>query len=43
MTDHEPTHEQPRVEDHRVYALLAIPIFAITIVIVVLISTYGVK
>ena len=43
MTEHKPIDEQPRLEDHRVYALLAIPIFAVTILIVVLISTYGVK
>lgn len=43
MSEHKPISEPPRVEDHHVYALLALPIFAITIVIVVLISTYGVK
>lgn len=36
-------HEQPRIEEHRVYALLALPIFAVTILIVVLIATLGTK
>ncbi len=43
MSEHKRIDEQPRLEDHRVYALLAIPIFVVTIVIVVLIATYGVK
>ena len=44
MTEHEPKiHEQPRIEEHRVYALLALPIFAVTIFIVVLIATLGTK
>lgn len=51
MTEHEPAmsedahkiHEQPRIEEHRVYALLALPIFAVTIFIVVLIATLGTK
>jgi len=43
MAEHEPTKEKPRVEEHLVYALLAVPIFAVTIVIVVLIATLGTK
>lgn len=44
MGDHEPKlTEQPRIEEHRVFMLLAFPIFAITIVIVILISTFGVR
>jgi len=46
MTEHEPAHpikEQPRIEEHKVYALLALPIFAITVIIVVLIATLGTK
>ncbi len=44
MAEHEPQiHEQPRIEEHRVYALLALPIFAVTILIVVLIATLGTK
>lgn len=50
MSGHEPAtgdahkiHEQPRVEEHRVFALLALPIFAVTIFIVVLIATLGTK
>ena len=36
-------HEQPRIEEHRVYALLALPIFAISVLIIVLIATLGTK
>ena len=43
MSDHKPINEQPRLEDHRVYALLAIPIFAVSIFIIVLIATLGSK
>lgn len=44
MSQHEPPiREQPRIEEHRVYALLAFPIFAVTILIVVLIATFGTK
>ena len=44
MSDHEPRiKEQPRVEDHRVYALLALPIFVVSILIIVLIATFGTK
>jgi len=41
MSDHRPVREEPRVEEHRVYALLAIPVFLVTILIVVLIATLG--
>lgn len=44
MSEHEPRiKEQPRIEEHRVYALLALPIFTVTILIVVLIATLGTK
>lgn len=43
MSEHRPIEEKPRVEEHRVYALLALPIFAVTILIVVLIATLGTK
>ena len=51
MSQHEPAasqdahaiHEQPRIEEHRVYVLLALPIFAISIMIIVLIATLGTK
>ncbi|HZP95662.1 MAG TPA: hypothetical protein VFC31_04905 [Candidatus Limnocylindria bacterium] len=44
MSEHEPRiTEQPRLEEHRVYALLAFPIFGITLLIVVLIATLGTK
>ena len=44
MTDHEPKlTEQPRIEEHRVFMLLALPIFAVTILIIILISTFGVR
>ncbi len=43
MSDEKQIEEQPRIEEHRVYALLAFPIFAVTILIVVLISTLGTR
>ncbi len=44
MTDHEPKlTEPPRIEEHRVFLLLAAPIFAVTILIIILISTFGVR
>ena len=43
MTEHEKTQEKPRIEEHLVYALLAIPIFVVTIFIAVLIATFGTK
>ena len=35
--------EKPRVEEHLVYALLALPVFLVTIFIVFLIATVGTK
>ena len=44
MTENEPRiKEQPRIEEHRVFALLAFPIFAVTLLIAVLIATLGTK
>jgi hypothetical protein len=46
MSEHEPhtpAAEKPRVEEHLVYALLALPIFAVSILIIVLIATFGTK
>lgn len=43
MTEHEKIKEKPRVEEHLVYSLLAIPVFAVTILIIVLIATFGTK
>jgi hypothetical protein len=44
MTEHEPkAQEKPRVEEHLVYALLALPIFAVSIFIIFLIATFGTK
>lgn len=44
MSEPEPRiKEQPRIEEHRIYALLALPIFAVTVLIVVLIATLGTK
>jgi len=43
MTEHEPTTEKPRVEDHLVYGLLALPVFAVSILIIILIATLGTK
>ena len=36
-------HEKPRIEEHLVYALLAIPIFLVSIFIIFLIATFGTK
>jgi len=36
-------NEPPRLEDHLVYALLALPVFAVTVLIAVLIATLGTK
>jgi len=41
MSEHRPVHEEARLEDHKVYALLAIPIFLVTIFIVALLATLG--
>ncbi|HUQ41249.1 MAG TPA: hypothetical protein VM052_01990 [Candidatus Limnocylindrales bacterium] len=35
--------EKPRVEEHYIFALLALPVFAVTVLIVVLIATIGTK
>jgi len=35
--------EKPRVEEHRVFALLALPIFAVSVFIIILIATLGTK
>ena len=44
MSEHRPQlDEKPRIEEHRVYALLALPIFAVSILIIVLIATLGTK
>ena len=51
MADHEKVaihekidvHEKPRVEEHLVYALLAFPVFLVSIFIIFLIATYGTK
>jgi hypothetical protein len=44
MSEHEPKiHEKPRMEEHLVYALLALPIFAVSIFIIVLIATLGAR
>ncbi len=41
MSEHRPVNEEPRVEEHKVYALLAIPVFLVTIFIIGLIATLG--
>jgi hypothetical protein len=45
MADHEKIeiHEKPRIEEHLVYALLAVPIFVVSIFIIFLIATFGTK
>jgi hypothetical protein len=40
MTDHGTAPERPRTEDHLVFLLLAAPIFAVTVAIVVIILTF---
>jgi hypothetical protein len=41
MSDHQPVHEESRIEEHKVYALLAIPVFLVTVFIIGLIATLG--
>jgi hypothetical protein len=41
MSEHRPVHEEPRLEEHKVYALLAIPVFLVTLLIIVLIAVFG--
>jgi hypothetical protein len=41
MSEERPVHEEPRLEDHKVYALLAIPVFLVTIFIIVLLAIFG--
>jgi hypothetical protein len=41
MSEHPPAGEQHPVEDHLVYALLAIPIFIVSVLIIALIATLG--
>jgi hypothetical protein len=41
MSEHGPVREEPRLEDHKVYALLAIPVFLVTLFIIGLIATLG--
>ena len=43
MSEHQPIKEEPRMEEHLVYALLALPIFAVSIFIIVLIAMLGTK
>jgi hypothetical protein len=41
MSEHRPAREESRLEEHKVYALLAIPVFLVTIFIIGLIATLG--
>jgi hypothetical protein len=41
MSEHRPVREEPRLEEHKVYALLAIPVFLVTILIIALIAIFG--
>ncbi|HEV8669797.1 MAG TPA: hypothetical protein VGS01_03570 [Candidatus Limnocylindria bacterium] len=41
MSEHRPVREEPRIEEHKVYALLAIPIFLVTVFIIALIAMLG--
>jgi hypothetical protein len=41
MSEQRPVHEEPREEEHKVYVLLAIPVFLVTIFIIGLIAMLG--
>jgi len=41
VSEHQPIHEESRLEEHKVYALLAIPIFIVTIFIIGLLTLFG--
>jgi len=41
MSEHRPVREEPRLEEHKVYALLAIPVFLVTVFIIALIAVFG--
>jgi 16S rRNA (adenine(1408)-N(1))-methyltransferase len=41
MSERRPVREEPRIEEHKVYALLAIPIFLVTVFIIALIAMLG--
>ena len=41
MAEHGPVREESRLEEHKVYALLAIPIFIVTIFIIGLLTMFG--
>lgn len=41
MSEQRKVHEEPRVEEHKVYALLAIPIFLVTLFIIALLAIMG--
>ena len=43
MAEHEPRLDRPRTEDFTVYLVLAAPIFFVTIVIIALVVTIGVR
>lgn len=44
MAEHEgPLTEKPRVEEHLVFAILALPIFGISLLIIVLVATLGTR
>ena len=36
-------NEKPRVEEHYIYALLALPVFLVSILIIFLIATFGTR
>lgn len=41
MSERRPVREESRIEEHKVYALLAIPIFLVTVFIIALIAILG--
>ena len=41
MSELPPVHEESRLEEHKVYVLLAIPIFLVTIFIIALLTLFG--
>jgi len=41
MSERRPVREEPRLEEHKLYALLALPVFLVTSFIIALIAMLG--
>ncbi len=41
MSERKPVREESRLEEHKVYALLALPIFLVTLLIIALVAMLG--